>query len=325
MLSYLRGGRASQSSQKHSRERAISYLLLSVLAVGAYATEGQERVAIAPRAPSRETRNPPSMRLDVGVVLIPVSVTDPLDRPVTTLRREDFRVMEDGVEQKITSFSQEDVPTSAGLVFDTSGSMRTRIDQSIAALHEFFNMSIPGDEFFLVGFSDEPRVLTGFTTEPAQIYGKLGVVQPEGWTALLDAIYLGIHKMKPAKNSRKVLLVLSDGADNNSRFTLSEVKTLALEADVRIFAVGLFSRPRLLQELAEETGGRMLEVRKLAEMPETVRKLSEEIRSQYVLGYSSSDEQNDGKYRRVRVEVASPTGLERLRVSWRRGYYAPYR
>lgn len=322
-------------TNRRSRARAgpsrlftsVAILACSLPAWSAALGPQSGRVAIDPRPPRERsgTRARSNIRLDVGVVLIPVTVTDPLDRPVTTLGRNNFRVSEDGVEQKVAALSQEDGPISAGLLFDTSNSMRNRIAWSMSALQQFFNTSVPGDEFFLVGFSDEARMLTGFTAEPAEIFAALGLVQPRGWTALLDAICLGIHKMKSAKNSRRTLLVLSDGGDNNSRFTAAEVRSMALEADVRIFAIGLFSRAHPLQELAAETGGRLAEVRNPNDMPGTVLKLSEEIRSHYVLAYTPTNHQNDGKYRRVKVEVAAPLGAPALRVSWRRGYYAPYR
>ena len=264
-----------------------------------------------------------TLRADVKLVLVPVTVTDPLGKPVRDLPRDNFRLIEDGVEQKIATFSSEDAPVSMGFLVDASGSMKNRIRSSIEALRQIFQTCIPGDEFFLVRFSDDARLLTGFTSSPEAIYEKLGLIRPQGWTALLDAIFLGIHQMKHAQNSRRALLVLSDGADNNSRYTAAEVRQMVVEADARVFAIGLFTRARPLQQLAEETGGRMLEAHNVSELPEMVQTLSTEIRSQYVLGYSSNNPQNDGRYRRVKVEVAQPSAMPRLHISWRRGYRAP--
>ena len=182
---------------------------------------------------------------------------------------------------------------------------------------------MPEDEFFLVRFSDSPTVITGFTHNPDDILSALSFVQPEGWTALLDATCLGVQKMKAAKNSRRALFILSDGGDNNSRYTESEVRSLIMEADVRVYAIGLFERPRFLEKLAAETGGKAYWVHKLAELPETVARLSRDFRNQYVLGYSSDSRQNDGKFRRVRVELLRPPEKKPWNIIWRHGYYAP--
>jgi Ca-activated chloride channel homolog len=259
----------------------------------------------------------------VRMVLVPVTVTDTWNRPITALSKESFRVLDDGVEQTITSFTREESPVSLGLLFDSSGSMKTRIDGSVQALKEFFPTTIPGDEFFLVQFADQARLLGGFTTEPEEIYRRLGYVQARGWTALLDAVALSAHQMKTAKNSRKVLLILSDGNDNNSRFSESEIRNMVMEGDLSIYAIGLYYKPHLLQQLADETGGRVLVAQNMTELPDVVQRLSAEIRSHYVIGYKSTNLQNDGKYHKVKVELIQQPGTPPLRASWRHGYYAP--
>jgi Ca-activated chloride channel family protein len=256
-------------------------------------------------------------------VLIPVSVTDRMDRPVTTLAKDQFCVLEDGVEQQITSFSQEDASISLGLLIDSSGSMKNRIESTVEALRLLFQTTIPGDEFFVVQFADVARLLGGFTNDPDEIHRRLGFVQAQGWTALLDAIALSHHQMKSAMNTRKVLLILSDGNDNNSRFSEGEFRNLLAESDLRVYGIGLAHRPRLLQQLAEQTGGNVLTARNVSELPDVVERLSREIRTQYLLGYTSSNPNNDAKYRKVRIEVLTPPGIPALRASWRRGYYAP--
>lgn len=304
--------------------------LIAACCLPAYAadpsTEAQPRVAITPRQPTggiQIARSAANLRLDVKLILIPVSVTDAVDHPITDLPRDSFRLLEDGVEQQVAAFSQEEGPVSLVILFDSSGSMRDRIETSVASLKEFFQTAIPGDEYSIVQFSDTARLLTGFTPAPDEIFHKLGQVQAKGWTALLDAIALGSHQMRLAKNVRKVLLILSDGGDNNSRFTESEVRRMVLEADLRIYGIGIMHRPRLLQQLAEETGGRVLIAQNLSQLPEVVQKLSAEIRSQYMLGYSSMNAINDGKYHRVKIELQRQSGAPQLRVAWRHGYYAP--
>lgn len=287
--------------------------------------DAEPRVSITPRKlDTRSAELDGRLRIDVKLVEVPVTVTDALDRPITSLTKESFRVLEDGIEQKITSLTREEGPISLGLLFDTSGSMKGRMDASINALKLLFSTAGTGDEYFMIQFSDEVRLLGGgFTPEPDSIYGLLGNLQPKGWTALLDAIALGTNQMKSAKNRRKVLLILSDGNDNYSRFSESEVKSMVVESDVRVYAIGITYRPRLLKQLAEQTGGSALVARNMAELPDVVQHLSEEIRSHYVLGYRSTNNQNDGKYRKVKVELVQPQGTPSLRASWRHGYYAP--
>ena len=303
--------------------------LLSCLAAPGPADEAdrdEPRVSITPRAAAlakTTPRNSAPIRLDVKVVQIPVTVTDAIDRPIEGLRKEDFRLFEDDVEQNIVYLSGEDAPASVGLIFDASGSMRAKMETSVEAVDQFFRTTLPGDEFLLVRFSDKPVLMTGFTDDTHEISSWLHSIRAGGWTALNDAIYLGIQKMKAAKNSRKALFILSDGGDNNSRYSGAEIRDLVREADVRIYSIGLLlgmlQGGRFLEKVSEETGGRMIRVRKLDELPEAIDKLSRDLRSQYVLGYYSSNAQNDGRFRRVRVQVNHTT----VRASWRRGYYAP--
>ena len=279
---------------------------------------------ITPRRSEAVNRGPSAdLRLDVKLVLVPVSVTDTWDRPINNLSRDSFRVLEDGVEQSISSFSQEDAPISLGLLFDTSGSMKGRLDASVQALKLLFQTNMPGDEYFVVQFADKAHLLGGFTTLPDEIHARLGMVHAQGWTALLDAMAVGAHQMKKARNGRRVLLILSDGNDNNSRFSESEIRNIVLESDIRVYGIGLFHRPRLVQQLAEQTGGKVLIAQNLNDLPDIVERLSRDIRSQYVLGYSSSNSLKDGKYHKLKVEVSSPPGVPALRTSWRRGYIAP--
>ena len=281
------------------------------------------------RGLARKAGSSVSLRVDVRLVLIPVTVTDPFGAPYPGLPREAFRLFEDGVEQQLKYFSAEDAPVSLGVVFDASGSMQGKLDQSRAAVSEFFDTAVPGDEFFLVEFNDAPRMLCGFTSDAQRIQHSLAGIQPKSWTALLDAVYMAIHQMKHARNPRKALLILSDGGDNNSRYTESEIKSLIREADVCIYSVALVGgglmrrRVPLLNRLAMETGGRVREVQKVRDLPAAVETISDAIRHQYLLGYSSNNIRNSGLYRKVKVRLSPPPDLPRLRASWRTGYYAP--
>jgi Ca-activated chloride channel family protein len=298
------------------------------------------KVAVDPRAKptTPEAKGPRAdIRVDTNVVLIPVTVTDPINRFVTGLEKEHFRLFEDKVEQQIAYFASEDAPLSIGLVFDTSGSMGNKLAKSRQAVSEFFKTANPEDEFFLVQFNDRPEMVQDFTTNLEDIQNRLMFTQPKGRTALLDAVMLAINNMKKkAHNPRKALLIISDGGDNSSRYTESEIKNVVREADVQVYAIGIFepamsrgrtaeelSGPGLLNELAEQTGGRHFAVDNLNELPDVAAKIGVELRNQYILGYSPLRKDRDGKYRKVLVKLVAPKRMPPLRAFFRQGYYAP--
>jgi Ca-activated chloride channel family protein len=281
--------------------------------------QDQAKVSIKPR--ERSSGNP-NMRIDVKMILVPITVMDAMDKPIENLRPDVFRVFEDDVEQRIVSLSKEEGPVSVGFVFDASSSMKNRMDRSVESIRQFLKNNVPGDEYFLVRFSDKPSMVTGFVNDAGLITNELSAIQPLGWTALYDAIYLATQQMKHAKNSRRALFILTDGDDNNSRFSEAEVKNLVVESDVRVYAIGLFERPKFLEKLAVLTGGEAVWARKLKDLPDAVDRISREFRNQYMIGYSSNNPQNDGKYRKVRVEL-SQSFQKAMRLFWRRGYFAP--
>ena len=255
---------------------------------------------------------------------------------VTELKKEDFLLLEDNVEQTITHFSNEDAALSIGLLVDASGSMRNKMRKSMAAVRTFFQTANAQDEFFLIEFSDRAKLLAPFTQDLNEIRTRLGRVKPFGRTALLDAIQMALAEMKSARNSRKVILILSDGGDNRSRYTESEIKNRVRESDAQIYSMGIFdpddspkrtpeerNGPRLLTELAEESGGRHFPVKHLDDLPDICARISTEFRSQYVLGYSPANAARDDAYRRVKVLVLSPPDAPPLRVHHRLGYYSP--
>jgi Ca-activated chloride channel family protein len=264
-------------------------------------------------------------------VLVPVSVNDPLSRPVSGLEKENFRLLEDKVEQTITHFAMDDEPIAAGLVFDTSGSMGNKLSRSRMAAAEFFKIANPEDEFFLVEFDDAPRLVVPLTSNTAEIQNRLAFSRSKGSTALLDAVYMALHEMKQSKKNKKALLIISDGGDNHSRYTVGEVKDIVVESDVLIYAIGVFGGaataeevggPGLLSHLAEQTGGRLL-FADPAELPNVAQKIGIELRNRYILGYSPKNQERDGKYRHIEVKLIAPRGLPKLRAHWRLGYNAP--
>src|SRR5262249_14659163 len=288
-------------------------------------------VTITPRAiPKSRTRSPGAILVDVKLILVPVTVTDSFDAPVSGLPREAFRLFEEGVEQQVQYFATQDAPVSLGVVFDASRSMTGKLEQSRAAVARFFHTAVHGDEFFVVEFNDAPRLLCDFTSDTGRIEKSLAGIQPQNWTALYDAVYLAIRQLKRAKNPRKALLILSDGGDNNSRYTKPEMKALVREADVCIYSIGLLGggflqrHANLLKQLSEDTGGRFYQVETMSDLPEAVARLNAAMRHQYLLGYSSNNPSNNGLYRKIEVRLNRAPDTPRLPPTRRTGYYTPH-
>ena len=276
-----------------------------------------------------------NFQVDSTLVLVNVAVTDARGRFVTGLGRQDFQVFEEKNAQQVAHFSTEEAPISVGLVLDFSGSMESRFGQLQQAVAEFLKSANPRDEFCLIEFRDLAELSMGFTGAPEEIQNRVAQIKPAGSTALLDAVYLGLRQMKKARNARKILLIVSDGGDNHSRFRAREVENLARESDVEVYAIGIVGRsairrefellegPALLSELAEDAGGRSYEIDDSRELPAVAEKIGRELRHQYVLGYVPQNRQRDGRYRHIQVKVARAPGQPRLSAYWKRGYYAP--
>ena len=273
------------------------------------------------------------IRADVDLVLVPVTITDPMNRLVTGLEQNDFFVYENNSVQKIRTFATEDAPVSIGIIMDLSGSMTSKLVRARDSIIQFMKTANPQDEFFVIGFNDRPELIEDFTSSIEDIEARLATIRSGHRTALLDAIYFGLNKMKNARQERKALLVVSDGGDNRSRYTEGEVKAQVRESDVEIYSIGIFDPyaptteermgPVLLNELSEETGGRLFRVDDVTDMGDIAVKISTELRNQYVLGYRPLNLQRDGKWRKVKVKLVPPQGLPPLTVHARTGYYAP--
>lgn len=282
--------------------------------------------------PSLKTHTAP-IRKEVDLVLVPVTITDPMNRLVTGLEQQNFQLFEGKERQDIKHFSNEDAPISLGVIFDLSGSMNNKIGKAKEAVIEFFKTANPQDEFFLVTFSDRPEILADFTRSVEDIQGRLVYAVPKGRTSLLDAIYLGMNKMRDGHNNKKALLIISDGGDNRSRYTEGEIKSAVKEADVQIYAIGIFDTyastpeeklgPQLLSEITEVTGGRTFTVDNPNELTDVATKIGIELRNQYVIGYRPKNANKDGKWRKIKVKLLPPKGLPPLHVYSKTGYYAP--
>jgi Ca-activated chloride channel homolog len=306
------------------------------------AQSATEEIHVAPRVepPKPDLVADPSLRThtkpyksDVDLVLVPVTITDPMNRLVTGLDRENFQLFEGKEAQEIKHFSSEDAPVSLGVIFDMSGSMSSKIERAREAVVEFFKTANPQDEFFMVTFADKPEEISDFTQSVEDIQGKLVYTIPKGRTALLDAIYLGVSKMRQAKFPKKSLLIISDGGDNHSRYTEGEIKGLVKEADILIYAIGIYDHsfptdeerlgPQLLSDLTELTGGRAFTIDNPNDLADVATKIGIELRNQYVLGYRPKNPVRDGKWRKIKVKLNPPKGLPPLRVYAKTGYYAP--
>ena len=289
-----------------------------------------QQVSITPRvkpkqAPKEEQQPRADIRVDSTVVLIPVEVSDQIGHPVTGLEKTDFRLTDDKVSQVITSFATEDEPVAVCVVFDRSSSVAPDIGLSRRTVAEFFKSANPEDEFCLIEFASTATVIVPLRQDNGNdIKYKVGLTKPVGSTAMFDGIYMALHEVKKSKKQKRALLLVTDGDDNNSRYTESEVHNVIQESDVLIYSVGVGTQygESLLKKMSEQTGGRYF-AGSFADLPDIAEKVAVDLRNRYLLGYSPTNPARDGRYHKVEVKVVPPPGLPPLKVSWRRGYYAP--
>jgi Ca-activated chloride channel family protein len=273
-----------------------------------------------------------SLKVDVNLVLVPVTVTDRQDRVVLGLERNNFTVFDGGNQQVIRHFSSEDAPVSLGIIFDTSSSMYGKMERSREAVGQLLRSSNPNDEFFLIGFANRPELLVDFTSSADAIQEGISTATPDGSTSLWDAVYLGLDKMRDAHNERKALLIISDGGENHSRYSMKDVWSVVLEAGVQVYAMGIFDEaprtkaerigPDLLRALTEVSGGKTFPVRSLKKIGDAAGQLAIELRNQYLIDYLPTPFALDGKWHRLAVRVAPTQSLERLHVYAKAGYYS---
>jgi Ca-activated chloride channel homolog len=236
------------------------------------------------------------LKVDIDLVMVNVSVTDPENHVITDLKPDNFQLFEDKVEQQIKYFSSEVAPLSLGIVFDISHSMENKLELARTAAVRFLETGTPEDEYFLIEFSNRAEVTEDFTSDISRLRDQLSLKPAAGATALYDAVYLGLSKVKAGNNPKKALLLITDGEDNHSRYSRGNIREFLRESDVQIYVIDLGRA--LIGDLAEMTGG------------------------QYVLGYESSNTNRDGKYRKIRVKTSPPAGLTKINVRAREGYYS---
>ena len=310
---------------------AILGALLSVVSVSA-----QIPAVITPR-PSRATPQAAAssgiLRIESDLVVIPAWVTTASGASVTSLRKENFHLAEDNVEKKIDYFIKDDAPVSVGLLFDASGSMKSKMEKASESVAAFLKTANTEDEFFLVEFNERAKLTIPFTPDAEAISGRISRTRPFGRTSLFDSISVALKNMKKARHQRKALVIISDGGDNWSWHTAGQIRNALLESDVQLYAMGIFdpnlaktpvenrNGPALLDQLATETGGRHYPVGDLNDLPAISEKIGLDLRNEYLLGYYA-DDSRDGKYHRVKVNITAPEGMPALRANYRRGYYA---
>jgi len=288
-------------------------------------------------SPTQSTRG---IQVDVDLVLVNVTVTDSRNRFVQGLSKENFQVWEDKVEQQITTFEREDSPVSLGIVIDKSGSMggkrppavasgsrilppstwQTLIDGARSSAYSCLQDGLRDDEYFMIEFADSPQIVADYTNNVSELKEKLLFLGAGGSTALWDAIYAGVAKLQDATNPRKALLVLTDGLENHSRYSLSELKNALRERDVRIYTMDRVEvQVDGLQQLVKQSGGRVFR------SASPCKELAAELRNQYLIGYRSTNRAKDGAWRDIRVRISStdlPREMSNLTARARAGYFA---
>jgi Ca-activated chloride channel family protein len=272
-----------------------------------------------------------TVQLNTNLVGVTVTVTDSYGRFVTGLAKDQFEVYDDKIKQEIALFSDDDAPVSLGIVYDVSGSMKERIHRSLQALKRFIETSHDDDDFFLMAFNNRANLVEDFTVSAEKVLSHLMFVQPHGSTALYDAAYLAVEKIRQGRHPKKALLIISDGQDNNSRYTYNELRKRVKESDVQIYCIGItdpatdslsaFGRS-VLEEIARMTGGRAFfpNAYNEPELVEICTRIALELRHQYAVGFYPTDVQSEAKWHKVQIKVKPPKGLGRLSVTYKDGY-----
>jgi Ca-activated chloride channel homolog len=280
-----------------------------------------------------QSKKPPEIPLfktTVETVFFKVSVTDPMNRYVTGLEKAYFKVYEDNIEQDIIHFSQQTAPVSAGIILDISSSMKSNsnIKKAKNSIARFLSADgNPDDEYFLLTFNHETKIAQTFTSRRNTVQNEVATQKSGGSTALYDAIYMALDHIKQAKNEKKALILVTDGEDNSSRYTLSDIREFTKESDVQLYAIEEQGKEGYgtteIHRIISLTGGRIYLPTNFNELDYYIDLINSELRNQYVLGYSPSNTVHDGKWRRIKVKLDAPQGLPKLMVHAKEGYYGP--
>jgi Ca-activated chloride channel family protein len=332
--------RPSKTSSHAWLRRLGPVLVLSGLPLALRAQAIQPAHA-SPATPDRK-RSEYTINVDVNMVVLHATVLDKKGRQVNDLKQDDFRVYEDKVLQPLSVFSHADIPVTLGIVIDDSGSMKERRQAVNAAAVAFVKTSNPQDQVFVVNFNDVYYLDTpgDFATNLEELKAALDKIDSRGGTALYDAVYASLDHMKLGNRDKKVLLVITDGDDNASRYSYDELTQYAQKGNAVIYTIGLLGEQepgglfkmrgggarqaaKKLEKLAQATGGQAYFPKSLDEVEATCVQVARDIRNQYTLAYYPTNTAKDGSYRVVRVDATAPRGRERLSVRTRTGYFAP--
>jgi len=273
-----------------------------------------------------------TFRSNVDLVLVNVTVLDHANRTVMGLTPANFSLLEDKHPQTIKYFSSDDQPLSLSIVLDASASMAPRMEQARKAVLDLVRTANPLDDISLVIVGDKPTVAVSFEDPVDMLPSRVEALPAQGRTALWDAMFLAVTELNHAHYQRRAMVVISDGGDNRSVYTESELKSLLEEADVQVYAVGLFDRfparneerrgPRDLDELTSTSGGRLLVANDGDDLMRAVRQINQELRNEYIIGYVPNETAHSGKWRTIKVSISSPERHEKLRLYAKKGYYA---
>jgi Ca-activated chloride channel family protein len=324
---------ASQPAQPSTTTSAPPTQPTAVPPSQAAATSSAPAATTVAASTSANTATDDRYVINTDLINLSVTLTDVYGRYVTGLTKDAFTVWDDKDQQEIQFFSDDDAPISMGVVFDVSGSMgREKLSRAREALRHFVETSHDDDEYFLIGFNSRAQLLMDRTRDSDAMLTKLTFVESKGNTALYDACYLGVERVTRGTHPKRALLVISDGQDNNSRYTFNELRRLLKETDVLIYAIGIVEKgspqsldvsgQALLEELASVSGGHAFFPETAAEMNEIFERIAIELRHQYAIAYRPKNFSNDGKWHKIKVKVTPPRGLPHLFVRTKDGYYA---
>jgi Ca-activated chloride channel family protein len=334
-----------------TRTALVSITLVVVIFALAFAAKSQEKAQEKPSPEKPATNTPttppssqkqklgteldgPSVLINTDLITLTVTVTDTYGRYVSGLNKNAFSIFDEKQPQEITFFSDDDSPVSVGVIFDVSGSMSgDKIKRARDALSKFIQTSHDSDEYFLIAFNSRAQLLLDRTRDGNAVLDKLTFVETKNQTALYDACYLGVEKVQRGVHPKRALLLISDGQDNDSRYTFNELRKLLKESDVVLYGIGILSGndagssmgmegQGVLDELAGVSGGKAFFPRSAAEMDDIFEQIALELRHQYSIGYKPESFTNNGKWHKIKVKVTPPRGLPRLFVRSKDGYYA---
>lgn len=323
----------------------ISALLMTVGLLSAVSASDNEKDKKGVTNKGKETSEDiveGTIKIPIELVLLDVGVFDKQHRAVADIGKSQFKIFEDKVPQKIEYFSSDTVPVSVALVIDTSGSMRTKLKAVIDAAKVLVRAARPGDEFCLVTFREKAQLIEEFTTDIDDIESALTEISAGSGTALLDAIYVSSdYAMKEAKNRRKALVVISDGDERDSVCKATQLMDRLREQDLQVYLIGFPGEVadangffytsvreksvKLINDIADESGGRAFFPKCLYDVCTLTEQISNDVHTQYTIGYFSSNEKRDGKWRKVQIKLEEEKGkkdVKDLAIRARKGYYA---